>query len=85
MGFNHIITFTWSQIISFKIRIKCTPKCTPRIDEAVMSKFTDTYIKGLKPRTTRYEEYEGGGFGIRVTPKGVKTWIYRYKIADKTD
>jgi integrase len=50
-----------------------------------MSKFTDTYIKGLKPRTTRYEEYEGGGFGIRVTPKGVKTWIYRYKIADKTD
>lgn len=50
-----------------------------------MSKFTDTYIKGLKPRTTRYEEYDGGGFGIRVTPNGIKSWIYRYKIADKTD
>jgi hypothetical protein len=50
-----------------------------------MGNFTDTYIKGMKPRATRYEEYEGGGFGIRVTPKGIKSWIYRYKIADKTD
>lgn len=50
-----------------------------------MSNFTDTYIKGLKPRPARYEEYEGGGFGIRVTPNGIKSWIYRYKIADKTD
>ena len=50
-----------------------------------MGNFTDTYIKGLKPRATRYEEYEGGGFGIRVTPKNIKTWIYRYRIADKTD
>ncbi|WP_133128531.1 tyrosine-type recombinase/integrase [Legionella nagasakiensis] len=50
-----------------------------------MGNFTDTYIKGMKPRATRYEEYEGGGFGIRVTPNGIKSWIYRYKIADKTD
>lgn len=51
----------------------------------MMSNFTDTYIKGLKPSIKRYEEYEGGGFGIRVTPNGVKTWIYRYKINGKTD
>ncbi len=50
-----------------------------------MGKFTDTYIKGLKPLATRYEKYEGKGFGIRVTPNGVKSWIYRYKIGDKTD
>ena len=50
-----------------------------------MSNFTDPYIKSLKPRTARYEEYEGGGFGIRITPKGIKTWIYRYKINEKTD
>ncbi|HDV6747767.1 tyrosine-type recombinase/integrase [Legionella pneumophila serogroup 1] len=50
-----------------------------------MGNFTDTYIKGMKPRASRYEEYEGGGFGIRVTPKGIKSWIYRYKVADKTD
>lgn len=52
-----------------------------------MSNFTDTYIKALKPKTARYEEYEGGGFGIRVgiAPKSVKTWIYRYKINGITE
>lgn len=50
-----------------------------------MSNFTDTYIKALKQTTKRYEEYEGGGFGIRVAHTGVKTWIYRYKIDGKTD
>jgi integrase len=52
-----------------------------------MSNFTDTYIKALKPKTVRYEEYEGGGFGIRVgvAPKGIKTWIYRYKINGLTE
>jgi integrase len=50
-----------------------------------VGKFTDTYIKSLKPSAKRYEEYEGEGFGIRVTPKGVKSWIYRYKMDGKTD
>lgn len=50
-----------------------------------MSNFTDTYIKSLRPKTTRYEEFEGGGFGIRVSPNNLKTWIYRYKIDGKTD
>lgn len=50
-----------------------------------MASFTDTYIKALKSQTSRYEEYGGGGFGIRVTPNGVKSWIYRYKINGKTD
>ncbi|MBL7479720.1 tyrosine-type recombinase/integrase [Legionella bononiensis] len=50
-----------------------------------MSNFTDTYIKSLRPKTTRYEEFEGGGFGIRISPNNLKTWIYRYKIDGKTD
>lgn len=50
-----------------------------------MAKFTDTYIKNLKAKPTRYEEYEGGGFGIRITPNSVKSWIYRYKIGNQTD
>lgn len=50
-----------------------------------MSNFTDTYIKGLKSLAKRYEEYEGGGFGIRISPNGLKTWIYRYKMNGKTD
>lgn len=61
------------------------PRSVPQPDEAVMGNFTDTYIKGMKPKASRYEEYEGGGFGIRVTTNGIKSWIYRYKIADKTD
>ncbi|MDP1574653.1 MAG: tyrosine-type recombinase/integrase [Coxiellaceae bacterium] len=49
-----------------------------------MPKFTDTHIKGLKKKEARYEEYEGGGFGIRVATTGVKAWIYRYKILGTT-
>ncbi len=52
----------------------------------VMSNFTNTFIKNLKPRPNKqYEEYEGQGFGIKVSPAGTKTWIYRYKINDKTE
>ncbi|HAT4692461.1 tyrosine-type recombinase/integrase [Legionella pneumophila serogroup 1] len=42
--------------------------------------FTDAYIRSLKPRSSRYEEFRDGGFGIRVTPKGLKTFLYRYRI-----
>jgi len=45
--------------------------------------FTDAYIRSLKPRSARYEEFRDGGFGIRITPKGLKTWLYRYKINDQ--
>jgi hypothetical protein len=39
---------------------------------AKMSNFTDTYIKALKPLPNkRYEQYEGGGYGIRVASTGV--------------
>ena len=50
-----------------------------------MTIFTDTYIKNLKAKDKRYEEYEGKGFGIRVSPNQLKSWIYRYKIGSKTD
>ncbi|RJT46637.1 DUF4102 domain-containing protein [Legionella taurinensis] len=42
--------------------------------------FTDAYIRSLKPISARYEEFRDGGFGIRVTPNGLKTFLYRYKI-----
>ena len=50
-----------------------------------MSNFTDTYIRNLKGKEKRYEQYEGAGFGIRVTPNEIKSWIYRYKIDGNTD
>ncbi len=44
-------------------------------------KFTDYAIKALKPRKRRYEIYAGDstGFGIRVSERGVKSWITRYR------
>lgn len=38
-----------------------------------MANFTDTYIKNLRGKEKRYEEYEVGGFGIRITPNHLKS------------
>ncbi len=43
-----------------------------------MGKFTDRGIAALKPKAARYEVWEGGGFGVRVTPRGVKSWVWVY-------
>lgn len=53
---------------------------------AVKKTWTDAQIKALKPEEKRYEKYIiKGGLGIRVTPSGVKTWVYRYKVDGKTE
>ncbi|MRR56975.1 MAG: DUF4102 domain-containing protein [Deltaproteobacteria bacterium] len=42
-------------------------------------KFTDKYIKGLKPDTKSVTDIrEGKGFGIRVRPNGAKEWFFTY-------
>jgi len=48
------------------------------------AKFTDRYVKNLKPRAKRYMEFEDSGWGmgslgIRVSPRGTKTWIHCYR------
>lgn len=45
-------------------------------------KFTDRSIKALKLKSDRYEAWEdnGKGFGIRVSPAGVKSWIFIYRF-----
>jgi integrase len=50
------------------------------IEVAVMTKFTDTFIKNLKPATTKYYKREANGFAIKVWPTGTKTWAYIYTI-----
>ncbi len=37
-----------------------------------MTNFTDTYIKGMKPRAARYEEYEGQALEFASLPMELK-------------
>lgn len=46
-------------------------------------KLTDRQIKNLKPKSERYEVWEGRGFGIRVFPSGIKSWVYMYRFDGK--
>jgi integrase len=41
-------------------------------------RFTDKFIKNLKPETKEYWKREGQGFSIRVYPSGEKGWYYVY-------
>lgn len=47
--------------------------------------FTDRSIQALKPRAERYDNWEDGrtGLGIRVSPKGRKSWIFFYRFDGK--
>lgn len=44
--------------------------------------FTDKQVAAFKPKATRYEIKEPGrtGLGLRVTPKGAKTWTFVYRF-----
>ncbi len=48
-------------------------------------KFTHLTIKHLKPQAKRKIFWCDGmmGFGLRVTPKGIKTWIFQFRIDGK--
>jgi integrase len=43
-----------------------------------MARFTDKFIAALRPMVERFERWEGGGFGVRVSPRGGKAWIWVY-------
>jgi integrase len=43
-----------------------------------MARFTDKSIAALRPKAERYEKWEGAGFGIRVSPRGAKAWVWVY-------
>jgi integrase len=48
-------------------------------------KFTDKGIAALKAKAERYEIWEDGqtGLGIRISPKGRKSWVYIYRFDGK--
>jgi integrase len=45
--------------------------------------FTDLLIRKLKPQDKKYVRSEGNGFTVRVSPAGLKTWLYAYGLNDK--
>src|ERR1035437_7724891 len=40
---------------------------------------TDTQIKALKPRASRYLVSDGRGLSLDILPSAVTTWTYRYR------
>lgn len=46
-------------------------------------KFTDRSVLNLKPQADRYEIWEGTGLGVRVSPKGRKSWVMVYRFQGK--
>lgn len=42
------------------------------------TKFTEIFIRHLKPADKPYTVRESGGFTLRVRPSGIKSWIYTY-------
>ena len=48
-------------------------------------KFTSKGIAALKPKSERFEVWEDSrtGFGLRVTPKGRKSFVYMYRFDGK--
>ncbi|MDD2500737.1 MAG: integrase arm-type DNA-binding domain-containing protein [Geobacter sp.] len=43
-------------------------------------KFTDIFIRNLKPEAKKYYKRESDGFVVRVMPSGVKTWLLVYTV-----
>jgi len=46
-------------------------------------KFTEPFIRNLKSEQKWFEQTEFTGLGIRVTPSGGKSWIYRFTLDNK--
>jgi hypothetical protein len=46
----------------------------------VVARLTDRSIEALKPKSARYEVWDEArrGFGVRVTPRGIKTFVWLY-------
>lgn len=48
-------------------------------------KLTAQTVQSLKPQTQRVDYFDSmmPGFGLRVTPAGVRTWFFMYRVNGK--
>jgi integrase len=46
---------------------------------------TDTKLKNLKAQAKAYQVADSGGLFVEVTPKGMKVWRLRYRLAGKQE
>jgi integrase len=47
---------------------------------------TDAQIKGLKPKPEmRYSKADGNGLLLDITPGGVRSWVFRYRLNGKRE
>src|SRR5437764_610400 len=57
-----------------------TPKSAGVATGVILAKLTDRAIDALRPEPTRYEVWDDArkGFGVRVTPRGAKSFVWLY-------
>lgn len=74
----------------FCVTLPCNPKVKNRGtamggDKKDPQKFTDMFIKNLKPEATMYQVRSFGetGFGVRVLPSGLRIFVFIYTLAGK--
>ncbi|CAN0624356.1 DUF4102 domain-containing protein [Burkholderia multivorans] len=49
----------------------------------IVTSLTDTRIRALKPKASRYSVSDGDGLVLEVMPSGSKIWRYRYSLHGK--
>jgi hypothetical protein len=64
---------------------KCYPKSGWVAAGNTIARPTDETIEALKPRTARYEVWDEArkGFGVRVSPRGIMSFVWVYHFAGK--
>ena len=45
--------------------------------------FTDRTVAAARPKAARYERWEPSGLGLRITPKGKKSWVWLFRVEGK--
>lgn len=69
-----------TNVVQFASPVASQNKAPPLKVSAI--RFTESVIKKLKPQSKRITVWCEGlaGFGLRISPKGNKSWIYEYRL-----